>query len=100
MEDVPIATSDGNDAMSDVKAPVASRCGFLLGDSAGMGKGRTLAGFVVENISRGRKKHVWISVSNDLYQDALRDLQDLGMGKMYTKTCFNLSKFKVQDTIK
>jgi len=99
MEDVPIATSDGNDAMSDVKAPVASRCGFLLGDSAGMGKGRTLAGFVVENISRGRKKHVWISVSNDLYQDALRDLQDLGMGKMYTKTCFNLSKFKVQDTI-
>lgn len=38
------------------------RAGFLLGDGAGMGKGRTLAGFVVENIARGRKKHIWISV--------------------------------------
>ena len=33
-----------------------------------MGKGRTLAGFVVENIARGRRKHVWISVSSDLYE--------------------------------
>ena len=47
----------------------------MLGDSAGMGKGRTLAGFVAENISRGRKRHVWISVSNDLYHDACRDLK-------------------------
>ena len=39
---------------------------IVLGDSAGMGKGRTLAGFVAENISRGRKRHVWISVANDL----------------------------------
>ncbi len=44
------------------------RAGFLLGDGAGMGKGRTLAGFVVENIARGRKRHVWISVSSDLYE--------------------------------
>ena len=48
--------------------PPAKRAGFLLGDGAGMGKGRTLAGFVVENIARGRKKHVWISVSSDLYE--------------------------------
>ena len=44
------------------------RAGFLLGDGAGMGKGRTLAGFVVENIARGRNKHVWVSVSSDLYE--------------------------------
>ena len=48
------------------KTPI--RAGFLLGDGAGMGKGRTLAGFVIENIARGRKKHVWISVSADLYE--------------------------------
>lgn len=36
------------------------RAGFLLGDGAGMGKGRTLAGFCVENIARGRNKHVWV----------------------------------------
>ncbi len=50
------------------REPPAKRAGFLLGDGAGMGKGRTLAGFVVENIARGRKKHVWISVSSDLYE--------------------------------
>lgn len=49
------------------KEEVPQRGGFLLGDGAGMGKGRTLAGFVVENIARGRKKHVWVSVSSDLY---------------------------------
>ena len=36
-----------------------------------MGKGRTLAGFAVENIARGRKKHVWILVSSDLYEGEL-----------------------------
>lgn len=50
------------------REPPAVRAGFLLGDGAGMGKGRTLAGFVVENIARGRKRHVWISVSSDLYE--------------------------------
>ena len=50
------------------REPPAVRAGFLLGDGAGMGKGRTLAGFVVENIARGRKKHVWVSVSSDLYE--------------------------------
>ena len=79
---------------------IPARCGFLLGDSAGMGKGRTLAGFVVENISRGRKKHVWVSVSADLYEDAKRDLRDLGLGSSYvSKKCYNLSKFKAQEPI-
>jgi hypothetical protein len=52
------------DVPQDISQPPAVRAGFLLGDGAGMGKGRTLAGFVVENIARGRKKHVWISVSS------------------------------------
>ena len=51
--------------------------GFLLGDGAGMGKGRTLAGFVVENIARGRMKHVWISVSSDLYEGKFLGLYPL-----------------------
>mmetsp|Transcript_21181 Transcript_21181/g.47283 ORF Transcript_21181/g.47283 Transcript_21181/m.47283 type:complete len:1771 (-) Transcript_21181:242-5554(-) len=61
------------------KQEIACRAGFLLGDGAGMGKGRTLAGFVLENVCRGRKKHVWVSVSSDLYQDAKRDLVDIGL---------------------
>jgi len=74
------------------REPTAVRAGFLLGDGAGMGKGRTLAGFVVENIARGRKKHVWISVSSDLYEDAKRDLRDLGMGSYAENNCYNLGK--------
>ena len=74
------------------REPPAVRAGFLLGDGAGMGKGRTLAGFVVENIARGRKKHVWISVSSDLYEDAKRDLRDLGMGSYAENKCYNLGK--------
>jgi len=55
------------------------RRGFFLGDGAGMGKGRTLAGFIAEGYSRGRKKALWISVSKDLMTDAQRDLRDIGM---------------------
>jgi hypothetical protein len=77
--------------------PVALRAGFLLGDGAGMGKGRTLAGFIVENIARGRKKHVWISVSSDLYEDAKRDLSDLGLTTYANKHCYNLGKLPYGD---
>lgn len=58
-----------------------------------------MAGFVVEQLARGRKKHVWISVSADLYEDAKRDLSDLGFGKWAKKHCLNLSKFKATDEI-
>lgn len=48
------------------------------GDGAGVGKGRTIAGIIFENYLRGRKKAIWISVSNDLKYDAERDLRDIG----------------------
>mmetsp|Transcript_22735 Transcript_22735/g.41710 ORF Transcript_22735/g.41710 Transcript_22735/m.41710 type:complete len:180 (+) Transcript_22735:1204-1743(+) len=68
------------------------RAGFLLGDGAGIGKGRTLVGFAIENIARGQKKHVWISVSSDLYEDAKRDLCDLGLETYADASCYNLGK--------
>lgn len=51
-----------------------------LGDGAGVGKGRTVAGVIFENFQLGRKKAIWISVSNDLKYDAERDLKDIGAG--------------------
>lgn len=45
-----------------------------------VGKGRQLAGTILENFLHGRRKHVWISVGNDLALDARRDLDDLGCG--------------------
>lgn len=45
-----------------------------------MGKGRTIAGIIYENYLKGRKKSIWVSVSNDLKYDAERDLKDIGAG--------------------
>ena len=71
--------------------PDGTRAGFLIGDGAGVGKGRTLAGIVYENWCQGRKRAIWLSVSNDLRLDAVRDLRDIGAGKIQVHP---LSKFK------
>ncbi|KAJ6650177.1 Protein strawberry notch like 1, partial [Pseudolycoriella hygida] len=55
-----------------------SRVGFLIGDGAGVGKGRTIAGIIYENYLHNRHKAVWISFSNDLKYDAERDFLDIG----------------------
>ncbi|XP_067030451.1 protein strawberry notch homolog 1-like isoform X3 [Acropora muricata] len=55
-----------------------TRAGFLIGDGAGVGKGRTVAGIIYENYLRGRKRALRFSVSNDLKYDAERDLNDIG----------------------
>lgn len=61
----------------------------LVGDGAGVGKGRTVAGIIYQNYIEGRKKALWywciiitwymymlyvcrLSVSNDLKYDAIR----------------------------
>jgi len=58
--------------------PDGNRAGFLVGDGAGVGKGRTIAGIIMENFLKGRKRALWVSVSNDLKYDAERDLSDIG----------------------
>ena len=55
--------------------------GFFIGDGAGVGKGRQIAGIVMDNYARGRRRAVWVSTSSDLHHDAERDLQDLGCGQ-------------------
>ena len=36
-----------------------------------------MAALILENWLAGRKRHIWFSVSPDLYHDARRDLDDL-----------------------
>ncbi|XP_014490218.1 protein FORGETTER 1 isoform X2 [Vigna radiata var. radiata] len=55
-----------------------ARAGFFVGDGAGVGKGRTIAGLIWENWHHGRRKALWISVGSDLKFDARRDLDDVG----------------------
>ncbi|KAI9116321.1 hypothetical protein K1719_012488 [Acacia pycnantha] len=58
--------------------PNSARAGFFIGDGAGVGKGRTIAGLIWENWHHGRRKALWISVGSDLKFDARRDLDDAG----------------------
>ncbi|XP_075218729.1 protein strawberry notch isoform X1 [Lycorma delicatula] len=71
--------------------PDGTRAGFLIGDGAGVGKGRTIAGVIYENYLKGRKRAIWVSVSNDLKYDAERDLKDIGASKIEV---YSLNKFK------
>ncbi|XP_036442548.1 protein strawberry notch homolog 2 isoform X2 [Colossoma macropomum] len=71
------------------------RAGFLIGDGAGVGKGRTVAGIILENYLKGRKKALWFSVSNDLKYDAERDLLDIGAPNILVHA---LNKIKYGDT--
>uniref|UniRef100_A0A672P812 Protein strawberry notch homolog 2 n=1 Tax=Sinocyclocheilus grahami TaxID=75366 RepID=A0A672P812_SINGR len=71
------------------------RAGFLIGDGAGVGKGRTVAGIIQENYLKGRKKALWFSVSNDLKYDAERDLQDIHAPNIQVHA---LNKIKYGDT--
>lgn len=64
---------------------------FPAGDGAGVGKGRTIAGIIFENYLKGRKRAIWVSVSNDLKYDAERDLRDIGASKIEVHA---LNKFK------
>ena len=56
--------------------PDGKRSGFMIGDGAGVGKGRQISGIIIDNYVRGRRRAVWISSSGDLHRDAERDLGD------------------------
>ena len=61
--------------------PSGERQGYFIGDGTGVGKGRIIAGAILDNWNQGRKKAVWITKSNGLIKDAIRDVTALGMPK-------------------
>ncbi|XP_063003166.1 protein strawberry notch homolog 2 isoform X2 [Elgaria multicarinata webbii] len=79
----------------EVLLPNGQRAGFLIGDGAGVGKGRTVAGIIFENYLKGRKKALWFSASNDLKYDAERDLKDIDAANIPVHA---LNKIKYGDT--
>jgi predicted RNA methylase len=54
------------------------RKGWFLGDGTGCGKGRQVAGIILDNWLRGRKRAVWVSKSDKLIEDAERDWTAIG----------------------
>ena len=54
------------------------RKGWFLGDGTGCGKGRQVAGIIMDNWLNGRRLAVWVSKSDKLLEDAKRDWMALG----------------------
>ena len=61
-----------------MSAPVKFRKGWMLGDGTGAGKGRQVAGIILDHWLRGKRRALWLSQSDKLLQDARRDWISLG----------------------
>jgi predicted RNA methylase len=73
------ATFDKVDAAPETHdTAVVFRKGWFLGDGTGAGKGRQVAGIILDNWLKGRRRAVWISKSDKLLVDAQRDWRALG----------------------
>lgn len=58
--------------------PDGSRRGFFIGDGTGVGKGREIAGIILDNLRSGQSKAVWMSEKQGLMKDAKRDFAGIG----------------------
>ena len=78
-------------AREDADNAVRFRRGWFLGDGTGAGKGRQVAGILLDNWLKGRRRAVWISKSDKLIEDAQRDWSALGMERLLVTP---LSRFR------
>ena len=76
--------------------PDGRRRGYFIGDGTGVGKGRQLAGIIMDNYLQGRTKAVWVSEKTGLVNDARRDWSDLGGNK---DAILDFSKYKLGQPI-
>ena len=69
-------------APDDAANAVRFRRGWFLGDGTGAGKGRQVAGILLDNWLKGRRRAVWLSKSDKLIEDAQRDWSALGQERL------------------
>ena len=73
------ATFDVVAAAPDIATnAVRFRRGWFLGDGTGCGKGRQVAGIILDSWLKGRRRALWISRSETLLHDSRRDWAALG----------------------
>ncbi|MBK3665050.1 strawberry notch family protein [Bradyrhizobium diazoefficiens] len=84
-------------AREDADNAVQFRRGWFLGDGTGAGKGRQVAGILLDNWLKGRRRAVWISKSDKLIEDAQRDCSALGMERLLVTP---LSRFRQGTSIR
>ena len=73
------------------RTPFAFVRGWFLGDGTGAGKGRQVAGILLDNWLKGRRRAVWVSKSDKLIEDAQRDWSALGQERLLVTP---LSRFR------
>ena len=78
-------------APDDAADAVRFRRGFMLGDGTGAGKGRQVAGVILDNWLKGRHRALWVSKSDTLIEDAQRDWSALGQERLLVQP---LSRFR------
>ena len=61
-----------------LSSAVRFRRGWMLGDGTGCGKGRQVAGIVLDQRLRGNRRALWLSASDKLLEDARRDWTAIG----------------------
>jgi hypothetical protein len=69
-------------APDDAEDAVRFRRGWFLGDGTGAGKGRQVAGILLDNWLKGRRRALWVSKSDKLIEDAQRDWSALGQERL------------------
>ncbi|MBN8803829.1 MAG: strawberry notch family protein [Sphingopyxis terrae] len=78
-------------AAEDAQGAVKFRRGWFLGDGTGAGKGRQVAAIILDNWLKGRRRALWLSVSDRLLEDAQRDWSALGQERLLVTP---LSRFR------
>ena len=73
-----LATDEGCTLAPAGNGGASYRLGFFLGDGTGAGKGRQIAGIILDQWLRGRRRHIWLSKNETLLEDARRDWSALG----------------------
>lgn len=73
-----------------------ARAAYLLGDGTGFGKGRCLAGVIIDNYNQKRTRTLWLSISNQLLESTRRDLNDLNASHI---PLHQLNEWDVNETI-
>jgi len=78
------------------RLPSGARAAYLIGDGTGFGKGRCLAGIIVDNYNQGRTRTLWLSISNQLLESTRRDLTDLSSAHI---PLHQLNEWEVNESI-
>lgn len=96
--DIPGTYSQNKERLSLTPDPQGERyrTGFFLGDGTGAGKGRQVAACILDQWVRGRRRHIWVSKNQPLFEDAQRDWT--AIGGLHCDL-LEISKWKIDETI-